>query len=156
MDTIDKMILTLLKENSRETASSIAQKIHLSVSSTISRIKKLEDMGIIENYTIILNEKKAGLDVTAMMEISLEHPKYYDSFIAEILHHPNIVDCYYLTGDFDFNLKIVCESSERLEEIHRTLKSLSGVGATRTQFVLKEVKNIYSPVLVSPDVLFED
>ena len=73
-------------------------------------------------------------------------PRFHDSFTEVIMDHPNILDCYYLTGDYDFVLKISCASSDELERIHRTIKSIPGVSATRTHFVLKEIKNMYSAI----------
>ena len=146
MDKLDYKILELLKANGRDTASNISKQIHLSVSAVLDRIKKMEEQGPIQSYTIVINEKAMGNDVTAIMEISLEHPKYYDTFTEAIRDHENVVDCYYLTGDYDFELKISCHSSEELERIHRSIKSIPGVSATRTHFVLKEIKNIYSAI----------
>ena len=94
----------------------------------------------------MVDTKALGNDVTALMEISLEHPRFHDSFTEMIIDHPNIVDCYYLTGDYDFVLKITCSSSDELERIHRTIKSMTGVSATRTHFVLKEIKNVYTAI----------
>ena len=139
MDKLDYRILNILKENGRETASDISKAIHLSVSAVLDRIKKMEEAGIIKGYTV-------RVDATALMEISLEHPRFHDSFTEVILEHPNILDCYYLTGDYDFVLKISCSSSDELESIHRTIKSIPGVSATRTHFVLKEIKNVYSAI----------
>ena len=82
--------------------------------------------------------------MTALMEVSLEHPKYYDEFTEMIRNNPNIVDCYYLTGEFDFILKVITDSSDSLEMIHRNIKSMDGVSATNTHFVLKSVKNEFS------------
>lgn len=144
MDKLDYEILEIMKENSRETASNIGKRISLSVSAVSDRIRKLEDEGVTKGYTLVLNNRKLGLDVTALMEVSFEHPKYYDSFVDKIRQNPYIVDCYYLTGDFDFILKISCKSSEHLESIHKEIKSINGVSSTRTNFVLKEVKNIYT------------
>ena len=106
----------------------------------------MEEAGIIKGYTVRVDAKALGNDVTALMEISLEHPRFHDSFTEVILEHPNILDCYYLTGDYDFVLKISCSSSDELESIHRTIKSIPGVSATRTHFVLKEIKNVYSAI----------
>lgn len=147
MDKNDYAILEILKQNARVKASYISDQINMSVSSVIERIKKMEKAGIIKGYTTLLNEKTLNLDVSAVMEISLEHSKYYDSFITAIKKHPNIVDCYYLTGDYDFILKICCSSSAELESIHRYVKSLNGVSSTKTHFILKEIKNIYTPDL---------
>ena len=146
MDGMDIKILHCLKKNAREKASEISKEINLAVSTVIERIRKMESSGIIQSYTIILDEKKLGNDVTALMEVSLEHPKYYDAFTEMIQSNPNIVSCYYMTGDFDFILKIICKSSEHLENIHRTIKGQNGVSATRTHYVLKNVKNSYSTI----------
>ena len=146
MDKIDYRILSILKKNGRETASDISKAIHLSVSAVLDRIKKMEDAGVIRGYTVMVDTRALGNDVTALMEVSLEHPRFHDSFTDLIQNHPNIVDCYYLTGDYDFILKLTCKSSDELERIHRTLKSTPGVSATRTHYVLKEIKNIYSSI----------
>ncbi len=98
MDYIDYKILKELKANAREKASVISEKIGLSVSTVIDRIRKMEDSGIISGYTVEINQKKTGNDMTALMEVSLEHPKYYDEFTEMIRNNPKIVDCYYQTG----------------------------------------------------------
>ncbi len=146
MDGIDYKILRILQKNARETASNISKEIHLSVSAVIERIRKMEETGVIKEYTIIVNEKKTGNEMMAMMEVSLEHPKYFDDFAAQIQGMDCIVSCYYQTGDFDLILKISCKSSDELEQIHRQVMSLTGVSATRTHVVLKTVKNIYSAI----------
>ena len=140
MDNIDYKILKILQKNARETASNISKEIHLSVSAVIERIRKLEESRIIREYTIIVDEKKTGNDMIALMEVSLEHPRYFDNFAD------TIVSCYYQTGDFDLLLKIACRSSDELEQIHREIMSLEGVSDTRTHVVLKSVKNIYSAI----------
>lgn len=146
MDSIDYRILRILQKNARETASNISKEIHLSVSAVIERIRKMEETGVIQNYTIIVDEKKIGNDMTALMGVSLEHPKYFDDFAAAITDFDEIVSCYYQTGEFDLMLKISCRSSEELDQIHRKIMSLQGVSETRTQVVLKSVKNIYTAI----------
>ncbi|MDR1629260.1 MAG: Lrp/AsnC family transcriptional regulator [Oscillospiraceae bacterium] len=146
MDLIDYKILTCLKANARQKASAISEQINLSVSSVIERIKKMEANGIIEDYTVILNNKALGNDVTALMEVSLEHPKYFEAFTQMVQNEASIISCYYLTGEFDFVLKIITDSSDNLELIHRRIKSMEGVSATKTHFVLKNIKNDYSSI----------
>lgn len=141
MDSLDYKILKCLNQNARQKASAIGAKVNLSVSAVIERIHKLEAAGVITGYTVDVDLKKLGQDVTAFMEIGLEHPKYYDSFTAAVKDNPNIISCYYLTGEYDFLIKIVTDSSDSLELIHRQLKSLDGVQSTRTHFALKNVKN---------------
>ena len=144
MDILDYKILSLLKTNAREKASAISREIHLSVSSVIERIHKLETSGIIQSYTIMTDEAAIGNDLTALMEISLEHPRFTENFVQYIKSNPNIVSCYYLTGEFDYMLKICCHSSKELEEIHREIKQQEGIRMTRTHYVLRTEKNIYT------------
>ncbi len=141
MDAIDYKILHCLKENARQKASAIGEAINLSVSAVLERIRKMEKCGLIEGYTVVLDQKQLGNDMTALMEVSLEHPKFYEPFTEMVRSNENIVSCDYLTGDFDFILKILTDTSESLESIHRQIKSLDGVSATRTHFVLKNVKD---------------
>ena len=146
MDNIDYKILKILQKNARETASNISKEIHLSVSAVIERIRKLEENKIIKEYTIIVDEKRTGNAMTALMEVSLSNPKYFDGFANAIRGMDTIVSCYYQTGVFDLLLKICCESGDELEQIHRDIMSLDGVSDTRTHVVLKNVKNIYSAI----------
>ena len=151
MDRLDLQILNELKANARQTASDISKTIHLSVSTVIERIRKMEKSGMIQSYTVITSENKLGNDISVLMEVSLEHPRYNDSFIHFIDEHPNIIACYYLTGEFDFLLKICCRSSEHLEQIHNQIKDCTGVRLTRTHYVLRTIKNVYSSTPVLSD-----
>lgn len=144
MDKLDFQIISELRNNARQTASDISKSIHLSVSTVIERIRKMEKSGLIKSYTVITNDHKLGNDITVLMEVSMEHPRFNDDFISRINEHPNIIACYYLTGEFDFMLKICCRSSEHLEQIHNQIKDCPGVRLTRTHYVLRTVKNIYS------------
>ena len=116
LDSIDIQILSRLKQNARMKASQISDEVGLSISSVTERIHKLEKNGVITSYTVLVDQKAIGNDTIALMEVSLEHPKYYDSFAEMIAQTKNIASCYYISGDFDFMLKIVAPS-ENLEEI---------------------------------------
>ena len=139
-DSLDVKIISCLNKNARAKASQISEEINLSVSAVTERIKKLESSGIIRGYTVLLDQKKLGNDVVALMEVCLEHPRYYEHFAQVVAETPNIVSCYYMTGDADFMLKIVTDSPESLELTHRMLKSLEGVSGTKTNVVLRSVK----------------
>lgn len=149
MDRVDTAILACLTKNARMKASDIGKEINLSVSAVIERIKKMEANATIQKYTVVLNQKLMGNDLIALIEVSLEHPKYYDAFTEIVSNDKSIQECHYLTGEFDFMLKVLTDSSESLEEIHRKIKSLSGVQSTKTHFVLKTIKNEMS---VIPDI----
>ena len=94
MDKLDYQIISELRNNARQTASDISKTIHLSVSTVIERIKKMEKSGLIEAYTAIINDAKAGNDITVMMEVSMDHPRYNDEFIAAVRDMPNIMLLY--------------------------------------------------------------
>ena len=138
LDSIDIQILSRLKQNARMKASQISDEVGLSISSVTERIHKLEKNGVITSHTVLVDQKAIGNDTIAL-EVSLEHPKYYDSFADMIAQTKNIASCYYISGDFDFMLKIVAPS-ENLEEIHRKIKSFPGVSGTRTNVVLRSLK----------------
>lgn len=150
MDNIDIKILNLLKQNARMSASEIGEKINLSVSAVLERIKKLEKSGIIKQYTLILDPKLINQDVSAFISIGLDHPKYNESFIESVLDHKQIAECHYITGDSDFLLKVVIDSTASLGKVLNDIKSIRGVSRTRTLVVLSTVKNEYT---VLPDTL---
>lgn len=148
MDSIDLSILKCLKENSRQTASMISQTINLSVSAVIERIRKLEAKGMIQQYTVVLDEKQLGNDLTVFVSVRLEHPRFGEEFAKEAAAHPNVSECYYIAGDVDYLLKIVTDSSRSLELIHEDIKGMAGVSWTKTLYVLSTIKN---DVSVLPD-----
>ena len=84
MDVLDYKILECLKKNARENATNIGAKINLSTSAVIERIKKLENSGVIEQYTTIINQGFLGRELMAFISVSLEHPKFNDGFIEQI------------------------------------------------------------------------
>ena len=116
MDLVDRNILKCLRENARLSATELSKKVSLSVAAVIERIHKMEASGIIKQYTLILNQQKLGNDVSVLMEVSLEHPKYYEGFIEKMKQLEDVESCYYVTGDYDFMLKINTHSSTTTNE----------------------------------------
>ncbi len=150
MDKIDIKILECLKHNARENASVIGGKVNMSVSAVIERIKKLESSGIIKQYTLALDPKKLGLDLTVFMSVSLEHPKYSSTFQEFVKQCPQIIECQYIAGDYDFLLKIVSRSTHTLEQLLNEIKCVGGVSSTKTSVVLSTIKEDYSIDLENP------
>ena len=140
MDFIDYRILQCLKENSRENATNIGAKINLSTSAVIERIKKLESSGLIEGYTTVLNQNALGRTTMAFIYVSLEHPKHNKTFISMVQGNSSIAECHYITGDFDFVLKVITQNGKSLEEILNYIKAINGVSLTRTSVVLSTNK----------------
>ena len=141
MDNIDLNILTLLLNNARVNSSEIADKVSLSPSAAIERIKKLENNGIITGYTAIVDPAKLGKDVMALMSVAIEHPKYNDVFIKSVALNNHITECFYLAGEFDYQLKIITDNTATLERLLNTIKSIPGVSKTKTNIVLRVTKN---------------
>ena len=140
MDALDREILNCLEENSREKASVISRKINLSVSAVLERIRKMEQQGIILGYTVHTDKRSLGLGMQAIMEVGLDHATYFDDFAAMVSRIPEIADCDYRNGDFDFLLKLYARDPEDLEKIHNNIKNFKGVGRTRIYTVLKNIK----------------
>lgn len=144
MDNIDVQILKILQANARTTASEISSKINLSISAVSDRLKKLESTGIIEQYTTIINPTYLNKNLTAIMFIALERPNYTEKFVELIQNEEEILDCYYIAGEYDYSLKILTENTFTLENILNRIKGIEGVVKTKTSVVLSTVKHIHS------------
>lgn len=140
MDKIDLGILNCLSENARMSFSQVGERVNLSVSAVIERIKKLEGTGLIRSYTVVLDDKLAGFDTVAYISVRLEHPKYNREFSKRICAHPAVTECSYLTGDFDYIARVVTASTETLTRVLNDIKQMPGVSLTRTSVVLENVK----------------
>ena len=147
IDEINVKILNCLRENSRENASVISEKVGLSVSAVIERIKKLEANDLIKKYTVVLDKNKIGRDVIALMQITLDHPKYTENFISKVKANNDVLECHYLAGNYDFLIKICTNTTESVEKILNKIKAIEGVSKTTTMIVLSTVKNEYSVLL---------
>ncbi len=141
MDDIDCRIISCLKENARTKLSAIADTVSLSITATADRIRKLEHSGIISGYTVLIDESRIGKDITALISVRLEHPRYNEEFCRQVKTNAEILECHYVTGDYDFNLKVVTSGSVGLEKMLTYIKSIKGVALTRTLVVLSTVKS---------------
>ncbi len=140
MDHIDSKILRCLTKDARMNASQISQKVNLSVSAVIERMKKMEASGLIRGYTAVVDERLAGYDIQALISIRMEHPKYNQAFSQQMLAHERVMECFYITGDFDYIARITACSTEELTRVLHDIKQIPGVSHTRTYVVLDNVK----------------
>ena len=140
MDHIDAGIIRCLTKDARMNASQISQQVNLSVSAVIERMKKLEASGLIRGYTAVIDERLAGFDVQALISIRLEHPKYNAEFARQMQAHECVMECFYITGDFDYIARIGVSSTEELTKVLHDIKQIPGVSLTRTYVVLDNVK----------------
>ena len=146
MDHIDIKILRYLTKDARMNASQISQKVNLSISAVIERMKKMEASGLIKGYTAVIDEKLAGFNVQAMISIRLEHPKYNQEFNRQMCCHERVMECFYITGDFDYIARIGVSSTDELTKVLHDIKQIPGVSLTRTYVVLDNIKQSTSVI----------
>ena len=146
MDHIDAGIIRCLTKDARMNASQISQQVNLSVSAVIERMKKLEASGLIRGYTAVIDERMAGFGMQAMITIRLEHPKFNPEFARQMQAHECVIECFYITGDFDYMARISAGSTEELTKVLHDIKQIPGVSLTRTYVVLDNIKQS-SPVI---------
>lgn len=146
MDHIDTKILRCLTQDARMNASQISAQVNLSVSAVIERMKKLESSGLVRGYTAVIDERLAGYDVQALISIRLEHPKYNQSFAKQMCDHSSVMECFYITGDFDYIARVSTGSTQELTKVLNDIKKIPGVSLTRTYVVLENIKQSTSVI----------
>ena len=144
MDATDRKILQCLRANARENASVIGEKVNMSVSAVIERIRKLENAGIIRQYTVVLDMDQLGQGVIAYISVAIESPRHMDEFMQFIKQYAPVTCCHYVTGEYDFYLVVHTDSTNALEQVIKDIKNVPGVARTKTQVVLSTIKNDFS------------
>ncbi|AOT68576.1 Lrp/AsnC family transcriptional regulator [Geosporobacter ferrireducens] len=141
MDDIDYGILQQLKENARIQVSEISRKVNLSIPAVSERIRKLDESGIIEKYTIKLNREKLGYKLMAFIFVNIEKTEYIEAFRKSIKQYNTVLECHHLAGEYDYILKVVEKDTKALEEfITQRLKRIKGVYKTNTIISLSSIK----------------
>ena len=141
MDTIDLKILDLLQRDGRASHSEIAKAVNLSAPSVGERIKKLESAGIIKRYVAVLDANKVNHSIMAFIAVSLDKPIHAKAFLQRVQELEDVLECYHVTGEMDYLLKVRTRSTTALESLISTdLRPLDGVVATRTSVTLSPSK----------------
>ncbi|MBT3188607.1 MAG: Lrp/AsnC family transcriptional regulator [Anaerolineae bacterium] len=144
LDTLDKNILTELQRDARISNTELARRINLSPPATLTRVKRLEKDGFIQNYAAIINRQKAGYDLLCFISVSLQlhDTDQVTGFIKIIQEMSEVLECHHVTGEYDYLLKVVTRNTEDLEHflMHR-LTPVSGVARIHTNLVLREAKS---------------
>ena len=148
MDLIDIKILEVLQENARISISDLSKKVNLSLSAVSERLKKLENSKIISKYTVILEPKLMGKDLSVIISIGLESTSDTQSFLDFVQSEPEILECHYITGEYDYMLKVTTTNTHTLEMIMNRIKSFNGIKRTQTNVILSTTKLHHS---VSPE-----
>lgn len=144
MDIIDRKLLMLLQQDSTKTTKELSLKLNLSVTAIYERVKKLERDGIINKYVALLNQKKVNKSFVVFCHLKLmQHTKeYLTHFEKEVTRLDEVLECYHVSGDYDYILKIYVENMEEYREFMVTkLTTLQHIGSTHSTFMISEVKN---------------
>lgn len=148
LDSIDKKILQMVQRDGRITNQKLSEQIGLSPSPCLRRLKHLEDSGTISSYVALVDPAAVGLAVTAFVRVRLDqqddrHLAVFESAVADF---PEVMECYLMTGDADYQLRVLVESLNAFEDFLRSkLTKIAGVAQVTTSFALRPV--IYKTTL---------
>ncbi|MDT0606825.1 Lrp/AsnC family transcriptional regulator [Croceitalea rosinachiae] len=144
LDAIDRAILKILEKDAKTIAKSIAEHLNLTKTPVYERIKRLEQDGYIKNYVAVINKEKVESSITVFSFISLEAQKgpMMDDFLELVNQFPEVVECFVVGGEFDFLLKVIVKNLDAYYNFAKTkIATLPNIGAVKSAFVLKEVKD---------------
>lgn len=150
LDKKDKDILKLLQQNARFTVKEIAQQVNLSTTPVHERIKRLEESGVIKKYATLLDATKINKALMVICYVSLkEHGKGAGTeFINAIDSLPQVLECFSISGEFDFLLKVVSEDMNAYYDFHvNQLSEIKNVGHVQSVFVMGIIKDTHEMVL---------
>lgn len=143
LDNNDIAILKLLQDNARITVKEISEKIHLSTTPVHERIKRLEQGGVIRQYVTLLDYNKVNRSLMVICYVSLkEHSKNAGvKFIKNINELQEVIECYSISGEFDFMLKVLCQDMNAYYDFHvNKLSQQENMGNVQSVFVMGVVK----------------
>ena len=144
LDITDKKLLVLLQSNAKQTTKELSSKLNLSVTAVYERIKKMEREGIIANYVALLDKVKIEKSFVVFCHIKLiKHTKeIIVKFESQVIRLKEVLECYHVSGDYDYILKINVKDMEAYREFLVTkLTTLDHIGSTHSTFMINEVKN---------------
>ena len=142
LDRTDRAILHELQLDGKLSNVNLSKRVNLSESACLRRVKILEEAGIIERYAMIVNQDAVGVSGNVFVEITLsrQQQKDLDAFEKKVKEVPEMMECYLMTGEFDYLLRVVVADASDYERIHHhSLTNLPGVARVRSSFTLRTV-----------------
>ncbi|MCL7765012.1 Lrp/AsnC family transcriptional regulator [Polaribacter sp. Z014] len=144
LDTIDKKLINLLQENCKQTTKQLSLHLNLSVTAVYERVKKLENQKVIKKYVAIINKNKIEKSFLVFCHIKLiQHSKeYVTTFEREVLKLEEVSECFHVSGDYDYILKIYVKDMDAYRNFMVTkLTAIKYIGSTHSIFTIEQVKN---------------
>ena len=146
LDEKDRAILRLLQADAKITVREIAAKVHLSTTPVHERIKRMEDTGVILQYATLVNHSRVKKGLMAICYVSLkEHNKHSGGKFIQTIHElPEVIECYIISGEFDFMLKVVAENMDAYYDFHvNKLGQVENIGHVQSTFVMGIIKQTH-------------
>lgn len=144
LDNNDQRLLLILQENCKRTTKQMAEEMGISLTAVYERIKKLESNGVITKYVAILDENKLKRNFVVLCHIKLTHHKeeMISLFESEIMNMNEIMECYRVSGDYDYSLKIHMKDVEEYKTFMMSkLMSISNIASINSTFTLSKIKH---------------
>lgn len=140
-DKIDISILNALQSDGNLSNVELADQVGLSESACLRRVKNLETKGVITHYAAHLDEKKLGLPGTVFVRVSLESQRENQllAFEEAVRHVPEVMECYLMSGEVDYIVRVVVKDAPDYERVHHTLTNLPGVDRVHSSFALRTI-----------------
>ena len=142
LDEIDSKILAELQANARLRNVELAEKVGLSASPCLRRVRRLEELGIIKGYATLVDQQAVNLPVSVFIQVTLEKQiePALELFERQIREWPEVMECYLMTGDADYHLRVVTADLAQYERfLMEKLTRLDGVASIKSAFSLKQV-----------------
>ncbi len=143
LDSVDRNILEVLARNARIPNTELADEVGLTPAPCLRRVKRLEDLGVIEGYSVRLNPSSLGLGLTVFVSVTLDRQTKgsYDTFAQKMNVHSEVRECYLMLGERDFLLKIMVADLEAYQQFYlKHLTTVDGVRNINSSIVVKEEK----------------
>lgn len=147
LDETDLLLLKILANNAKHTNKELATMVNLSPSPVFERMKRLESNGYIKKYIAILDAEKfnQGFIVFCNIKLKQHDKKIGHHFVADILEIDEVVECYNISGDYDFILKVYARDMKHYQDfVFNKLGSVESIGSTHSTFVMAEIKNTHN------------
>jgi Lrp/AsnC family transcriptional regulator, leucine-responsive regulatory protein len=142
-DALDRRLLQALQRDGRASNVELAERVHLSAAQCLRRVRQLEARGLIERYAALVNAEALGLSVTAFVAITIERDqgKRAREIESQIRAMEEIIECYTVSGDYDYLLKVVARDLKALSQLLTDrLMQLPGVASTRSTICMERIK----------------
>lgn len=143
-DSTDLKLLAFLQKDAKQTTKELSNKLNLSVTAVYERIKKLEREGVISAYVALIDKRRVDKAFVAFCHIKLvQHTQdYVVKFEREVANLDEVSECYHISGDYDYLLKVVVQDMADFREFMvKKLTSINHIGSTHSMFVINEVKH---------------